>query len=195
MVDIQKQRWTPETYLAFERASEEKHEFIDGSVYAMTGASENHNLINTNITAELVIQLRKRPCKVYANDMRVRIPGYNYVYPDIAIVCGEAQLEDDQLDTLLNPTVIIEVLSPSTEQYDRGKKFEHYRALESLQEYLLVSQEQAHIERFTRQEAGWLLTEAKGLEATLDLLAIGCVLALADVYDKVNFEAESSTSG
>jgi Uma2 family endonuclease len=189
MIAIQKQ-WTPETYLAFERASDEKHELLDGSVYAMTGASEEHNLINVNITIALGIQFRGRPCKLYANDMRVHLPNFNYVYPDIAIVCGERQLEDDQLDTLLNPTLIIEVLSPSTEQYDRGKKFERYRALESLQEYLLVSQEQAHIERYVRQEAGWLLTEAKGLEAVIELSSIGCTLALADVYDKIAFDAE-----
>lgn len=187
MVAIQKQRWTRESYLAFDRASDEKHEFIDGNVCAMTGASENHNLINVNITIALGIQFRGRPCKLYANDMRVRLPSRNYVYPDIAVVCGEAQLEDEHLDTLLNPTVIIEVLSPSTESYDRGKKFEHYRALESLQEYLLVSQEQAHIERYIRQEDGWLLTEAKGMEASIELSSIGCALTLADVYDKVTF--------
>lgn len=187
MVAIQKQRWTRESYLAFDRASDEKHEFIDGNVCAMTGASENHNLINVNITIALGIQFRGRPCKLYANDMRVRLPSHNYVYPDIAVVCGEAQLEDEHLDTLLNPTVIIEVLSPSTESYDRGKKFEHYRALESLQEYLLVSQEQAHIERYIRQEDGWLLTEAKGMEASIELSSIGCALTLADVYDKVTF--------
>lgn len=187
MVAIQKQRWTRESYLAFDRASDEKHEFIDGNVCAMTGASENHNLINVNITIALGIQFRGRPCKLYANDMRVRLPSHNYVYPDIAVVCGEAQLEDEHLDTLLNPTVIIEVLSPSTETYDRGKKFEHYRALESLQEYLLVSQEQAHIERYIRQEDGWLLTEAKGMEASIELSSIGCALTLADVYDKVTF--------
>jgi Uma2 family endonuclease len=190
MVAIQNQQWTPETYLAFERASAEKHEFIDGNVYAMTGASEAHNLINVNITIALGIQFRGRPCKLYANDMRVRITNGNYVYPDIAIVCGEAQLEDDQLDTLLNPTVIIEVLSPSTEQYDRGKKFERYRNVESLQEYLLVWQEGAHIERYVRQEVGWLLTEAKGLDARLELSSIGCTLALAEVYDKVTFDEE-----
>lgn len=187
MVAIQKQRWTRESYLAFDRASDEKHEFIDGNVCAMTGASENHNLINVNITIALGIQFRGRPCKLYANDMRVRLPSRNYVYPDIAVVCGEAQLEDEHLDTLLNPTVIIEVLSPSTESYDRGKKFEHYRALESLQEYLLVSQEQAHIERYIRQEDGWLLTEAKGMEASIELSSVGCTLTLADVYDKVTF--------
>jgi Uma2 family endonuclease len=190
MVAIQKQRWTRESYLAFDRASDEKHEFIDGNVCAMTGASENHNLINVNITIALGIQFRGRPCKLYANDMRVRLPSHNYVYPDIAVVCGEAQLEDEHLDTLLNPTVIIEVLSPSTETYDRGKKFEHYRALESLQEYLLVSQEQAHIERYIRQEDGWLLTEAKGMEASIELSSIGCALTLADVYDKVTFDTQ-----
>lgn len=190
MVAIQKQRWTRESYLAFDRASDEKHEFIDGNVCAMTGASENHNLINVNITIALGIQFRGRPCKLYANDMRVRLPSHNYVYPDIAVVCGEAQLEDEHLDTLLNPTVIIEVLSPSTESYDRGKKFEHYRALESLQEYLLVSQEQAHIERYIRQEDGWLLTEAKGMEASIELSSIGCALTLADVYDKVTFDTQ-----
>lgn len=187
MVAMEKQRWTPETYLVFERASHEKHELIDGDVRAMTGASRKHNLINFNITVALGTQLRGRPCEGYANDMRVRVPNHNYVYPDIAIVCGEAQIEDDQLDTLLNPAVIIEVLSPSTEQYDRGTKFEHYRALESLQEYVLVSQAQPHIERYVRHEAGWLLTEVKGLDAVMELSSVGCTLTLSDVYDKVTF--------
>lgn len=191
MVALPHKRWTAEDYLAFERASDERHEFIDGQVYLMAGASENHNLITANVIIALGSQLRGRPCKLYPSDMRVRIGGRDdYHYPDISVVCGEAQIEDDEQDTLLNPTLIVEVLSPSTEQFDRGKKFENYRLLPSLQEYVLIAQDRAHIEHYVRQEGGtWLYSEVKGLDAVgeITLPSIGCSLSMADVYDKVEF--------
>ena len=180
---------TPEEYLLLERASEEKHEYFRGEIFAMTGASENHNIVVGSTYAALYIQLRKRPCQIYPSDMRVRIPSTGlYTYPDISIVCGIPEFEDDVLDTLLNPTVIIEVLSSSTEQYDRGKKFQHYRTIESLREYILIAQDSYRIEHFERKDNQWILTDAKTLSSVLDLRSIDCSLALGDVYEKVSFD-------
>ena len=165
---------TPEAYLAFERTSAEKHEYFDGEVYAMTGASATHNLIVGNVVASLHAQLRQKPCLVYPSDMRVKTPStILYTYPDVSVVCSEPQFEDPAADTLLNPVVIIEVLSPSTERYDRGKKFQHYRMLGSLQEYVLIAQDSYRIERFTRQpDDNWLLADAAEIGATLQLTSI-----------------------
>lgn len=189
MSALPRKSWTVEQYLEFERASEAKHEFVGSAVFAMTGASENHNLIVANIIVSLGVQLRQRPCKIYPSDMLVQIADTgDFHYPDITIVCGEAQINRDKRDSLLNPTVIIEVLSPSTELYDRGKKFQNYRTLDSLQLYLLVAQDAARIECFTRQDEGlWLFVDTAGLAAVIELPSIGCTLSLADVYDKVSF--------
>ncbi len=181
-----------QAYLAFERAAEERHEFVDGDIFAMSGASRKHNLINGNIFANLHAKLKKSPCEIYNNDMRVNIsPTGDYVYPDIVLVCSQPEFADAHLDTLLNPLLIIEVLSPSTEAYDRGKKCVHYRHINSLQTYVLVAQDAPHIECYRRSEANeWVLSEARGLESLLFLGSIGCQLALADVYDKVSWETE-----
>jgi Uma2 family endonuclease len=178
---------TPEEYLAIERDVPTKHEFYRGEMFAMSGASREHNLITGNIAASLHAQLANRPCESYQNDMRVRVSktGF-YTYPDVVITCEQPRFEDDHFDTLLNPQVIVEVLSDSTEKYDRGKKFEHYRQLESLREYALIAQDRAHLELFTRGDDGiWRLTEATGLESAIDLPVIGCRLQLADVYAKI----------
>jgi Uma2 family endonuclease len=182
---------TPREYLAIERASEERSEYLDGVMVGMTGGSRNHNLIVVNLIRELSSSVLGRSCEVYANDLRVRVSTTGlYTYPDVVVVCGEPHFEDELFDTLLDPTVILEVLSPSTEGYDRGKKFEHYRALGSLAEYLLVSQDGPRIERYLRQQGGlWLFGEAAGLAGSLTLDSIGCVLRLAEVYDKVRFPA------
>jgi Uma2 family endonuclease len=187
-----KQTWTPETYLEFERASEERHEYLDGEVFLLAGASNNHDLIQANTLATLHAQLRQHPCFVYPSDMRLKVSLTGlYTYPDISVVCGTPLIEDKHQDTLLNPTLIVEVLSPSTERYDRGKKFQHYRALESLQEYILISQGTYRIERYLRQSDGqWLLSDASGEDATLGLHSISAILLLADVYEKVVFEDE-----
>ncbi len=192
MSALEKQKWTVEQYLEMERASEEKHEFLDGEIYLMSGASRNHNLVVGNTLAALHAQLRKRPCLVFPSDMRVRVvDSSDYTYPDLSVVCDPPQIEDIQGETLLNPTLIIEVLSPSTESYDRGKKFQQYRTLESLQEYGLIAQDQPRIERYVRQpNHEWLLSDAIGLESSLELPSIQCTLALADVYEKVDFEAQ-----
>jgi Uma2 family endonuclease len=180
---------SPEQYLAIERAAEERSEYLDGEMVAMTGGSRNHGLIVGNLVRELGSQLRDQPCEVYPTDLRVRVsPTGLYTYPDVVVACGEPRFEDEQLDTLLNPTVILEVLSPTTESYDRGRKFEHYRTLDSLAEYLLVSQDRPRIERFLRQDDGlWLFGDAAGLAAALVLPSIGCELRLAEVYAKVRF--------
>jgi Uma2 family endonuclease len=180
---------TPTEYLEAERRAETKSEYFDGQVFAMSGASLRHNLIVGNLLAGLHTQLKGRPCRVLPSDMRVHVPTGLYTYPDVTVTCGAPKLEDEHFDTLLNPTLLIEVLSDSTERYDRGRKTEHYRQIESLQEYLLVSQEEAHIERYLRQsEREWLLTEAIGFEERISLPSIDCVIALRDVYDRV-FEA------
>jgi Uma2 family endonuclease len=173
--------------LVLERSCGQKHEYFAGEMFAMGGASERHNLIVTNLVRELSLQLKGRPCKTYANDMRVKVASTGlYTYPDVTVVCGEARFADEQRDTLLNPTVLIEVLSKSTEGYDRGEKSEHYRQLESLAEYLLVSQEKCHVEHYVRQpDHQWLLSESKSLQQTIRVPSIGCELALAEIYDKV----------
>jgi Uma2 family endonuclease len=184
---------TPEEYLALERQSETKSEYWQGETYLMSGASNEHTIIEANIVAALVTQLKRRPCIARGSNLRVKVSESGlYTYPDVTVVCGQARFEDRQADTLLNPTVIIEVLSPSTEAYDRGAKFEFYRLLESLSDYLLVSQSSPTIEHFTRRaDERWLLATCKGLEAVAEIPSIGCELRLADVYDKVEWPAEA----
>lgn len=185
-----KRRWTEAEYLAFERASHEKHELIDGEIVAMSGASENHNLIATSTLSSLFTQLRKGSCKIYPSDMRVRVGKYRqYTYPNMSIVSGKPIFADDQKDTLLNPTAIIEVHSPSTEGYDRGDKFALYRTLNTLQEYTLISQNRVRIERYVRQpDNQWLLSEIQQLDDRMELTSVGCTLTADDVYEHINFE-------
>ena len=184
--------YTAEEYLTLERSAPYKSEFHDGQIVAMTGASRKHNLITVNIARELSLQLKRRSCEAYSSDMRVKAAKANsYHYPDIAVVCGTPQFEDAYVDTLVNPTVLIEVLSPSTEAYDRGGKFARYRKIATLREYLLVTQDQPSIERYARQGDVWILTEALGLEASVPLESIDCVLSLREVYDKVLDDAEN----
>ncbi len=180
---------TPEEYLAGERATEEKHEYFQGEVFAMGGASLAHVRIVSNLVRTLGNQLLGKPCEVLATDLRVNVPQTGlYTYPDVNVVCDELQFDDDHRDTLLNPRLIIEVLSPSTEAYDRGKKFAHYLTIESLAEYLLVAQDQPRIEQYIRQPSGdWLWHEAAALEESIRLPSIECELQLAEVYDRVEF--------
>lgn len=189
MSSLPKTYLTPEEYLAFERQCEYRNEYYDGEIFAMTGASRRHNLITVNISRELSQQLKNRPCEVYTTDMRVLIPETtSYTYPDVVVVCDEPRLADSYMDTLLNPTLLVEVLSPSTEVYDRGKKFEQYRKLESLAEYLLVAQDKMLVERYVRQaDGGWLLSEFGRQEETVKLSSVECELALNEIYSKVRF--------
>lgn len=180
---------TPEEYLAFERKALQKSEYFKGEVFAMSGASEQHNLIVANVIASLHVQLKQRPCKVYPSDMRVKVsPTGLYTYPDVVVVCGEVQFDDEQKDTLLNPTLLVEVLSESSEDYDRGKKFEHYRTIPSFVEYVVIAQATPHVEQFTRRaNHQWLLSETNDLQDIIQLSSIHCDLTLADIYDKVEF--------
>jgi Uma2 family endonuclease len=185
---------TPEEYLALERAAERKSEYRDGEIVGTTGGTRRHSLITVNVSSELNRQLEDRPCEVHAADLRVLIAARRlYTYPDVIVVCGEPALADRYRDTLTNPTVLFEVLSPSTEAYDRGTKFEHYRTLDSLREYLLVSQSRPQIDHFMREDDGpWLLSAASDLAATIVLPSIQCQLAMARIYKKVRFgEIES----
>lgn len=186
-----KRRWTETDYLTYEREHPEKHEYHAGEVLAMAGASRAHGILCKNLAGSLYNQLRGRPCEMFIGDMRVRVSAWNScLYPDLVIVCGEERYADDQQDTLLNPTVIIEVLSPRMERYDRGEKFARCRALESLQEVLFVSQSRVHIERYQRQpDRQWLLSEASGREAALSLTAVEAALSLATVYEGVAFQS------
>lgn len=181
-------RVSPEEYLVRERAAEYKSEYVDGEVRAMTGASRDHGRIALNVGANLFAQLRGRPCETFMSDMKVRVPGKrSYLYPDVVVVCGRSELEDEHEDSLLNPTLIVEVLSPSTQAYDRTEKWEHYRRIPSLRDYLLVAQDQRRVERYTRQEEGlWLFSETSDPDAVLRLDSIGCTLAMRDVYDRVS---------
>jgi Uma2 family endonuclease len=181
-----KSRVTPEQYLAIERKSEYKSEYLDGVIYAMSGASFEHNSIAMNLAAQLHSRLRDSPCRVVAADQRVCVaPTGLYTYPDIAIVCAEPQFLDGEFDTLLNPTVLIEVLSPSTEAYDRGKKFGHYRRIASLREYVLVAQDRVSVERYVRRGQDWVLTEWNSLDESLRLDSIEGDVPLREIYAKV----------
>lgn len=178
--------WTSEEYLALERASTGKHELRHGEPVSMAGASEEHNLLVGNIVTALNLALRRKPCRVYPSDMRVKIAATGeYTYPDVSVTCSERRFEDQHGDTLLNPEVIFEVLSGSTELHDRGKKFEAYRKLPSLREYVLVSQDEPLVEQYTRQEDGaWSLREHRA-GGRLWLEAIGCEIAVDEMYLKV----------
>jgi Uma2 family endonuclease len=190
MSALRKTLLSPAEYLAIERQAERKSEYFAGEMFTMAGAVEGHNIIALNVGSELRFQLKKRPCKVYPSDMRVKIPAtVLYAYPDVVVVCGKPAFEDEVKDTLLNPTLIVEVLSASTEAYDRGKKFEHYSRIPSFCEYVLITQNQHKVEQFTKQNDGkWLYAVANGLAGVLKLASIDCELALVEVYDKVEIE-------
>jgi Uma2 family endonuclease len=182
--------YTPEEYLAMEREAAHKSEYYSGQIYAMAGGSPEHNLIGFNIAGLLHAKLRGSPCRGFTSDQRVRITETGlYTYPDVTVICGELQFDDAHRDTLINPTLLIEVLSPSTEAYDRGEKFAHYRRIESLQEYLLIAQDQPRIERFLRQSDGtWNYRAAEGMEGHLRLESVGVELLVSEVYEGVVFQ-------
>ena len=183
-------RLTPEQYLILERKAATKSEYLSGERIAMPGASREHNLITGNILTNLNNRLVNRECEVYASDMRVRThQPPSYIYPDVTVVCDEPRFEDDEFDTLLNPTVVVEVLSPSTEAYDRNEKFARYKQLTSLQEYLLVSQDKVCVEHYLRREPQWVWSEFRLLEQVLPLVSIRCELPLHAIYRRVRFDA------
>ena len=179
--------YTPAEYLEFERQSETKHELIDGEIFEIAGATRNHNRISTNVVRLLGNQLLERECNVYSSDMRVKITSTKkYTYPDIVAVCGEELFEDSTEDTLLNPMLIIEVLSKSTEAYDRGAKFEFYQTIESFQEYVLISQEPFRVEQYVRKTKNeWSYFEFRQAEDIVKLNSIDCELVLQNIYHKI----------
>jgi Uma2 family endonuclease len=179
----EKRIWTAQEYLAWERLQPTKHEFFQGEIFAMAGATREHNLIVLNIGAELRNALRKKPCEVYPSDMRSNITTTGlYTYPDAIVVCGKPEFVDDTHDTLLNPKVVVEVLSESSESYDRGKKFEQYRSIASLAEYVLVAQDHVLVEHFSRQPDGsWLLREARA-GGRIVLPSIDCTIEVDEIY-------------
>ncbi len=184
---------TPEEYIALERKTLPdseivRSEYLNGEIIAMSGASFIHNLITNNISGELRNRLKGSECVVFANDMRVSIPlTASYFYPDVGVVCEEPRFEDDVFDTLLNPIIVVEVLSPSTEAYDRGEKFAHYRQLQSLKEYILVSQDKVRVEHYIRQTEQWIFTDFQKLDKRLPLTSIQCELPLQEIYERVPF--------
>jgi Uma2 family endonuclease len=186
-------RLTPEEYLRIERAAEWKSEYLDGEMFAMAGASPRHVLIATNVARELGNRLAATPCATYAADLRVATDHQrHYTYPDVVVACEPLQFSDEHRDTITNPTLIVEVLSDTTEKYDRGAKFERYRSIPTLAEYMLVSQDRVHIELYTRQsEGGWVLREWNDPAAEIDLVSLRCHLKIAEVYAKVTFGEET----
>jgi Uma2 family endonuclease len=192
-----KKYYTPEEYLALERVSLEKHEYLNGEIFTMTGASYRHNVVCMNIASLLRPNLRKRGCSVTLNDLRVFVPTTGlYCYPDVILTCGTPQFIDNEFDTLLNPIAIIEVLSDSTELYDRTTKFENYRSIPSLQEYFLVSVKKPHIERYRRnnhdgippEQMIWSYNAAKGMDESITIDAAETTLILGQIYEEVNFD-------
>jgi Uma2 family endonuclease len=186
---LQKKSYTLEEYFALEQASTERHEYFRGDIFLMAGASIRHNRIARNLLAQLTIQLRGKPCEPFGSDLRIAIKSYPlHTYPDISIICGGPEIDAVDKHAATNPHTLIEVLSPSTEKHDRGLKFTLFRSLPSLREYILVAQNQPHVERFVLQpDRKWLLHIYDGLESHVDLPDIGCRLALADVYEGVTF--------
>ena len=186
-----KNKMTPGEYLDFERNSEFKHEFFNGEVFAMTGAKRNHNRINVNLTRKIgnKFEANKFACDLFSNDMRVKIQD-SYAYPDVVIFCGDAEFEDNEFDTLTNPVVIMEILSDSTEAFDRGKKFSYYQTIPTLKEYILISQKEYYVDQFTRIDDGWKYRSYANPDQVLNMASINCELPLSEIYLNVKFESE-----
>lgn len=178
---------TPEEYLVIEREAEFKSEYVDGVMYAMAGGSPEHSQTSVNVLTELNYQLRQSPCHVYNSDLKVRVPSSRkFHYPDVVVVCDKPQFADDEKDVLLNPLLIVEVLSDSTEKYDRRKKFLYYQEIESFREYLLVDQNSPLVQHFVKQsDGGWLCTRIEGLDKSITFSTVNCTIALSDIYAKV----------
>lgn len=185
---------SPEEYLALERASEEKHEYANGEIFAMSGCTREHSLLTGNIRGELGNALLDQPCEVHTSDMRVKITStQRYVYPDASVVCGEPRFEDTQVDTLLNPNVIVEVLSDSSEAYDRGDKFAQYQSIPTVSDYVVISQKAARVEHFHRQpDNRWLLT-ILGPGEQLVLASIGVTIDVDRIYLEVPLPTPAET--
>lgn len=188
---------TPEAYLELERKATTKNEYMNGETLAMAGASFAHNFITFDTAIHLNNQLMDTECQIASTgDLRVKVvQTASYFYPDIVVVCGEPRAEDNVFDTLLNPTLIVEVLSTSTEMYDKNEKFTHYRQIDSLQEYILISQDRVQVLRYRRHEPEWIPTEFRTLADVVPLLSIQCELPLQSAYRRVNFDSDHSSRG
>lgn len=188
MATAPRSRITPDQYLALERQAEIKSEYCDGEMFAMAGASRAHNLIAGNLFRAIGNHLEGRPCEVYMSDMRVCVRRTGlYTYPDVVVVCGQPEFQDAHVDTLLNPTAIIEVLSSSTEVYDRGRESTHYRQVASLKEYVLIAQDEMEIVHFVRTSNHWEVQDVQGPDEILRLTSIGCDIPLRAIYARVEF--------
>ena len=182
-------RLTPEEYLRMERAADYRSEYYDGQMLAMSGGTYPHVLTISNVSRPLGNSLTGRGCKVVSSDLRVRASGRTYCYPDVAVICGAPRFADDQRDTLVNPIVLVEVLSKSTEAHDRGLKFKEYRQIESLQEYVLVWQDEPRVEVFQRgPSTEWIFRDFNGLDGVCHLASVDCDVPLAAVYEGVPLE-------
>lgn len=189
MSTLARQHLTPEEYLAIDRKAEVKSEYLDGEMFAMSGGSMNHSTVGVNLVSELRNALRGTPCSVRNSDLRVRAAPRTYMYPDATVVRGAARLSDTEKDVLENPVAIFEVLSPSTEGYDRGRKFKMYRQIESLELYVLVAQDRMNIEVYQKGSNGlWVLSEADGADGVLEIPVIGVRIPLSAIYENVTFE-------
>lgn len=178
---------TEEQYLEIERKAETKSEYFRGEMFAMSGASEAHLRMVRALTVSLTVQLRSSKCEIFSTDCRVRVNATGlYTYPDIVGVCGQPEWLRRDVDTLVNPVFLAEVLSPSTEAYDRGRKFDHYKTIPSLREYLLVSTDRIHVDLLRRGPEGlWILSSADSREESLEIESLGCRLSLAELYERV----------
>jgi Uma2 family endonuclease len=182
---------TEEQYLAIDRASEFRNELLDGEIVPMSGGGLRHAQVKGGMVGQLYIALQGSDCEAFTSNFRVRVSSRIYTYPDAIVVCGKPLLADGRKDTLLNPRVIVEVLSPSTEHYDRGLKFQYYRAMESLQDYILVSQDQIRIEQFTRGDArSWTLRDYQSVGETLRIESVGVSIPIARIYERVELPSE-----
>ncbi len=192
MSSLPKHRYSAEEYLAIERETEYKREFVAGEIFAMGGASPKHGLIAGNTAGELRNRLRETNCQVYTADLRIQAEADRaYLYPDVVVVCGRPEYRDSRRDTVTNPLVIVEVLSPTTRNYDRGDKFAHYRRLDSLREYILIDQDTCHVEHFVRKQGIWEFSESDDIQGNLVIPALDITIALKEIYAKLEYLDES----
>lgn len=193
-LEKQQEFWTLEEYLAYELETGIKHEYIDGEIFAMSGGSDKHSLIKTNCVVELGLQLRGKQCRLYDNDMKVKITNTKYVYPDFSVVCGSAEFDDESNTMLINPTLVAEVTSPSSESYDRVTKADFCRSLASIQAYLIIKQEKVQAQLYTRHDDGWFLRDFTSLEDIIPLDTLGCSLPMSEIYRDIDYSASEAAA-
>ena len=186
---VEKKRYTEAEYFEIERTSFGRWEYVNGQVRLMAGGTDDHNAISGNIVRVLGNALAAKDCRVYGSDMKIHTGNGNNTFPDVSVACGERRYYLGRTDVILNPVLLVEVLSPSTEGYDRGDKFDHYQSIETLEEYLLVDQDMARVLLYTRQEDHWRFREVKGIGSSVYLSSVNETITLADIYAKIQFDA------